>query len=131
LRHLASILRDHVREYDIACRHGGEEFALIMPGSSLETAAERTEAIREMVRQLHLLHRSRMLGTISISTGVAVFPEHGRSWPDLVAVADRALYTAKERGRDCVATGSDERQRPRRRRRRWATSGCSPDLNNY
>jgi len=46
-----------------------------------------------MVRQLHLLHRGRMLGTIS--TGVAVFPEHGRSWPDLIAVADRALYTAK------------------------------------
>jgi diguanylate cyclase (GGDEF)-like protein len=101
LKHPASILRDH----DIACRYGGEEFALIMPGGSLQIAAARAEAIRETVRQLHLLHRGRMLGTISISIGVAVFPEHGRSWPDLVAVADRALYTAKERGRDCVVTG--------------------------
>ena len=86
-------------------RYGGEEFALMMPATSLAHGAERAETLRKAIKQLHLAHRGRTLGTITASFGVAAFPELGASWAEIVNAADRALYQAKADGRDRVVVG--------------------------
>lgn len=105
LKQVAGTLLDHARESDVVSRYGGEEFALVMPGASLADGVERAQALRKAIKQLHLAHRGRTLGTITASFGVAAFPEHGTAWAELVNVADHALYQAKGEGRDRVAAG--------------------------
>ncbi|RWE41664.1 MAG: diguanylate cyclase [Mesorhizobium sp.] len=105
LKQVASTLLDHARESDVVSRYGGEEFALMMPGTSLADAAERAEALRKAIKQLHLTHRGRTLGTITASFGVSAFPELGASWVEIVNAADRSLYQAKADGRDRVVAG--------------------------
>ena len=105
LKQVAATLLDHARESDVVSRYGGEEFALMMPGTSLADGAERAEALRKAIKQLHLAHRGRTLGTITASFGVAAFPELGASWAEIVNAADRALYQAKADGRDRVVAG--------------------------
>ncbi|UVK56847.1 diguanylate cyclase [Mesorhizobium sp. AR02] len=105
LKQVASTLLDHARESDVVSRYGGEEFALMMPGTSLADAAERAEALRKAIKQPHLAHRGRTLGTITASFGVSAFPELGASWVEIVNAADRSLYQAKADGRDRVVAG--------------------------
>jgi diguanylate cyclase (GGDEF)-like protein/PAS domain S-box-containing protein len=105
LKQVAATLLDHARESDVVSRYGGEEFALMMPGTSLADGAERAEALRKAIKQLHLAHRGRTLGTITASFGVAAFPELGASWVEIVNAADRSLYQAKADGRDRVVAG--------------------------
>jgi len=105
LKQVASTLLDHARESDVVSRYGGEEFALMMPGTSLADAAERAEALRKAIKQLHLTHRGRTLGTITASFGVSAFPDLGASWVEIVNAADRSLYQAKADGRDRVVAG--------------------------
>ncbi len=102
LRELGGLLMARVREGDIACRYGGEEFVLILPEAPLEFARRRAEELREAVRQLHVSHRGRIIGPITVSAGVAAFPEHGKTSAALVHAADSALYRAKSEGRDRV-----------------------------
>ncbi len=102
LRELGGLLMARVREGDIACRYGGEEFVLILPEAPLELARRRAEELREAVRQLHVSHRGRIIGPITVSAGVAAFPEHGKTSAALVHAADSALYRAKSDGRDRV-----------------------------
>lgn len=105
LKQVAATLLDHARESDVVSRYGGEEFALMMPGTSIADAAERAEALRKAIKQLHLTHRGRTLGTITASFGVSAFPELGASWVEIVNAADRSLYQAKADGRDRVVAG--------------------------
>ena len=102
LRELAGLLMARVREGDIACRYGGEEFVLIMPEAPLKLARRRAEDLREAVRQLHVSYRGRIIGPITVSAGVAAFPEHGKTSAALIHAADSALYRAKSEGRDRV-----------------------------
>lgn len=102
LKQVAATMLDHAREADVVSRYGGEEFALVMPGASLQEGADRAEALRAAVKQLHVTHRGRTLGTITVSLGVAAYPEHGTGWSELANAADHALYKAKEEGRDRV-----------------------------
>lgn len=115
LKQVAGTLLDHARESDVVSRYGGEEFALMMPGTSLADGAERAEALRKAIKQLHLTHRGRTLGTITASFGVAAFPELGASWTEIVNAADHALYKAKAEGRDRVVTGLEMTDTGRRR----------------
>ena len=69
LRELGGLLMARVREGDIACRYGGEEFVLILPEAPLEFARRRAEELREAVRQLHVSHRGRVIGPITVSAG--------------------------------------------------------------
>ncbi|MBA1145056.1 diguanylate cyclase [Mesorhizobium neociceri] len=105
LKQVAGTLLDHARESDVVSRYGGEEFALMMPAVSLADGVERAEGLRKAIKQLHLAHRGRTLGTITASFGVAAFPELGASWAEIVNAADRALYQAKADGRDRVVAG--------------------------
>jgi diguanylate cyclase (GGDEF)-like protein/PAS domain S-box-containing protein len=105
LKQVAAALLEHARDSDVVSRYGGEEFALMLPGTSLADAAERAEALRKAIKQLHLAHRGRTLGTITASFGVSAFPELGASWVEIVNAADRSLYQAKADGRDRVVAG--------------------------
>ena len=102
LRELGAFLQGHVRGEDIACRCGGEEFTLILPETSLEVARQRAEDIREGVKHLSVQHRHQPLGAITLSLGVASFPDHGETSEAVLRVADAALYRAKHAGRDRV-----------------------------
>jgi two-component system, cell cycle response regulator len=102
LTHIGSLLQARTRREDIACRYGGEEFLLILPGAPIEVARRRAEAMRQEMREATVEHRGRPLGRISVSAGVACFPEHGKTSDELLRAADMALYRAKELGRDRV-----------------------------
>jgi diguanylate cyclase (GGDEF)-like protein/PAS domain S-box-containing protein len=99
---MANLVKNGIREEDIVCRYGGEEFLLIMPGASLEATRERAENLRRMVKNLQVKYQDRFLKSPSISLGVALFPDHGSSGEELIAAADAALYRAKQAGRDRV-----------------------------
>jgi len=99
LRTVAVVLREETRGDDIACRYGGEEFTVIMPGASLATATERAEALRKSVAKLRLRHEGKALPNITISGGVAVFPDHGATLQSVLNKADAALILAKREGR--------------------------------
>jgi diguanylate cyclase (GGDEF)-like protein len=104
LRRMGLLLQGHVRGSDIACRIGGEEFALLLPEVSLPIAYQRAENILETVRRLQIKHRGQVLGAITVSLGVASFPKHGETPEALIRAADRALYQAKEGGRNKLAS---------------------------
>jgi diguanylate cyclase (GGDEF)-like protein len=105
LRELGRFFTLHLRPYDVACRFGGEEFTLILPGSTLETSARQAERLRESVRELTPSFEGRPLGPLSLSLGVAAFPEDGDTAEALLSAADAALYRAKAAGRNRVVAG--------------------------
>jgi len=102
LRELGRLLRDRLRRSDISCRFGGEEFVLVLPGSSLADATQRVEEIRLLVKELQLRHDDQILGRLTVSAGVAASPQHGSTAAELLQAADAALYSAKQAGRDRV-----------------------------
>ncbi|MEK6590862.1 MAG: sensor domain-containing diguanylate cyclase [Nitrospinota bacterium] len=105
LRTIGDFLKSHIRGSDIACRYGGEEFAIILADASQEETQKRAEGLREGVKRMHLQFHGQLLGSISISLGVAIYPLHGITENELLRIADDALYLAKKEGRDRVIIG--------------------------
>jgi len=101
LEALGKLLIANSRGQDIACRYGGEEFVLVMPGASLETAHERAETIRNAFGNLRIKYQDAELHA-TLSLGIAAYPNHGSNGDELLNHADQALYQAKEAGRDRV-----------------------------
>lgn len=99
---LGEFFRKHVRGSDIACRYGGEEFILILSPSTADGALRQAEKIREEATCLRVQHLGQDLGAITLSLGVATFPDHGASAAEILKAADRALYAAKKAGRNRV-----------------------------
>jgi diguanylate cyclase (GGDEF)-like protein len=97
---VAGLLRIWIRSSDIVCRYGGEEFVLVLPGTSLENARVRAEDIRLAIKELDLAHHGVPLGGITVSLGIALFPDHVNDPDSLMQAADAALYAAKNAGRD-------------------------------
>jgi len=108
LRELGGFLQINVREGDIACRYGGEEFILILPEVTISAAVQRAEQLREEFKHRIVKYDGQSLGTITLSFGVALFPLHAATTDALLRQADKALYRAKEAGRDRVETASQE-----------------------
>jgi len=102
LQALGSFLHRNVRGGDIACRYGGEEFTLVLPGTSLEIAQQRVEQLCEGIRVLNIDFKNQILGPLTLSRGIATFPNHGDSGEMVLQAADAALYQAKSEGRDRV-----------------------------
>ncbi|MGZ5442898.1 MAG: diguanylate cyclase [Thermoanaerobaculia bacterium] len=102
LQHLARMMQRVLREDDVVCRYGGEEFVILVPGATLEQLRSTAERLRQETSQLHVRHEGRPLARITISAGIALAPFHGHSAEELIAAADRALYIAKTQGRDRV-----------------------------
>ena len=114
IRRVADAIRASLREYDVPARFGGDEFAVLMPETTLPEAMAVAERIRRGVEAIVLKSGD---GTVpaSVSIGVALFPAHGRTASDLLAAADRAVYQAKALGRNRVwafAEREDENLRP-------------------
>ena len=105
LRELGHFLRTRTRREDIACRYGGEEFALILPEACIEATRQRAELLREEFKHLTVPLRGDSVEGLTLSLGVAVFPAHGSTVEDILRAADRALYRAKAEGRDRVVLG--------------------------
>ena len=108
LQSLADLFRNFFRATDICCRYGGEEFAIILPESSAQDAAARADALRSAVKRLRLRYKKEILGPLSLSAGVAAFPDHGSMGDELLKIADHCLYQSKERGRDIVTVASPQ-----------------------
>jgi len=102
LRALGQFLQVHIRQEDVACRYGGEEFVLILPEAPREVLLQRAEEIRRSIPQLQIFQRGQVLESTTVSLGVAIFPEHGTSGEDLLRAADAALYRSKAAGRNRV-----------------------------
>lgn len=97
LRESAKRIRDAVRRDDIAGRYGGEEIAVVLPGADAEAAKNVAFKIRNALKQAPM---SEARIPVTVSIGIAVFPEMGRDTTSLVKRADQALYQAKHSGRD-------------------------------
>ena len=102
LTRLSDLLQNQVRGEDIVCRMGGEEFVMILPDATLEVGTQRAEAIRVAVNAQSLEYNAHALGKVTVSMGVSVFPDHGSSGSEILEKADKAMYQAKHRGRNCV-----------------------------
>jgi len=107
LKGVARVLKEAVRQVDVAARYGGEEFALILEDSNKEGGLLMAERIRQEVEALRFEHESGPVG-LTISLGLASFPEDGEEKSLLIERADQALYRAKEQGRNQVVLWDDE-----------------------
>jgi diguanylate cyclase (GGDEF)-like protein/PAS domain S-box-containing protein len=99
---LAGFLKGRMRGGDVACRYGGEEFALILPECSLEDGVRRSSQLGEEFRTVRVSYGGGTLDPITLSMGVASYPLHGARPEELLGAADAALYRAKQEGRDRV-----------------------------
>lgn len=104
LRALGNFLQAQVRQEDIACRYGGEEFVLIMPEASLDVVQARAEEIRQGVPRLQIFRQGQLLEGTTISLGVAMYPQHGITGEIVLRAADDAMYQAKAQGRNRLVT---------------------------
>jgi diguanylate cyclase (GGDEF)-like protein/PAS domain S-box-containing protein len=102
LQALGKLLAANTRGGDVACRYGGEEFVLALPGATLEVAHERAEHLRQAIEALRVDYAGATL-SLTISAGIAAYPVHGERVDEVLDNADQALYQAKNDGRNrCV-----------------------------
>jgi diguanylate cyclase (GGDEF)-like protein len=102
LKSVASIITRHFRESDVVCRFGGEEFVVILAGTNLRAALDKATELVKGVRGVPIVHRGQELVGVTLSIGVSSWPECTETPDSLLGQADRALYRAKEMGRDQV-----------------------------
>lgn len=102
LKSLAKILNGQVRQVDIAARYGGEEFAIILPETNIDGARIVGERIRTAVANSPFLINNKKKVGVTVSIGIACFPQCAQSIELLIERADQALYTAKKEGRNRV-----------------------------
>ncbi|MCM8799665.1 MAG: sensor domain-containing diguanylate cyclase [Candidatus Omnitrophica bacterium] len=105
LKEISKILRDHSRKIDYVCRYGGEEFVIILPQTGKKDAISIAERLREKIEMHPFVYAEVMpQHKITISVGVASFPEDGTTNSELIASADRRLYEAKKRGKNQICS---------------------------
>jgi diguanylate cyclase (GGDEF)-like protein len=107
LKEIAYLLKANIRNIDLAARYGGEEFSLILIETDKSPAGIVAEKIRKLVEEHGFAYESSQPdGKLTISTGVATFPEDGEDFDTLVSQADQRLYRAKEAGRNLIFVDS-------------------------
>ncbi|MDO8605137.1 MAG: diguanylate cyclase, partial [Phaeospirillum sp.] len=106
LRVFGALMKRQARGSDICCRYGGEEFLLLLPGTSTEKAVERAEQLRMALAATPVTYGVAQI-TVTASFGVATFPRDGRTSDALIAAADAGLYAAKLAGRNRSSTSPD------------------------
>jgi diguanylate cyclase (GGDEF)-like protein len=108
LARVGELLRHATRESDIACRFGGEEFGVILPGATLTATRNKAEAIRAAYSAMNLEFDGEPLGNLTLSAGVASLPAGKQDWAQVMRTADKALYTAKQAGRNRVIAEAED-----------------------
>ena len=113
LRKLASFLRERTRSTDAVVRYGGEEFAVLMATAESDVAFEQFDRIRaELEKTPFVVPGQADPIYVTISGGVATYPQDGQTFLDLIAVADAGLYHAKENGRNRIFASRNVELRP-------------------
>jgi diguanylate cyclase (GGDEF)-like protein len=97
LKKIGDILKINCRKIDIVCRYGGEEFSLILPANNKKESRLLAERIRKSIAKNNILKYK-----FTISVGVANFPKDSHKKKELIEKADRALYQAKKKGKNCT-----------------------------
>lgn len=106
LRNVGNFLREHLREVDIPSRYGADEFALLFPDTTLETAVRRAENLHSMMKDRSQKDGHGHMRRVTLSMGIAAYPDQGETLCDLVEAAKKALRKAKETGRDRIVSGN-------------------------
>jgi diguanylate cyclase (GGDEF)-like protein/PAS domain S-box-containing protein len=106
LHQLSCLFTENIREEDIVCRYGGDEFIIVLPDTTRATAIERAEHICEIVKKHPFRFAGQPIINISLSLGVAIFPENGQTFEKLMKVVDDTLFCAKHNGRGLVAVAN-------------------------
>jgi len=101
LQYIAKFMNDRIRRGDVLCRYGGEEFVIFMPNAPIDVAYQRAESLRDELANAFIEYEGLHLKT-SFSAGVAGFPAHGSTSDNILNAADKALYQAKNAGRNRV-----------------------------
>jgi len=102
LKRLSDIIKKCIRDVDVFCRYGGEEFVIILPQTPQVEATQIAERIRQQIEKTVIDAGKPGKLKVTVSVGVTSYPENGKSQDDLLAVADQALYRAKGEGRNLV-----------------------------
>jgi diguanylate cyclase (GGDEF)-like protein/PAS domain S-box-containing protein len=101
LKAIADSLSEQSRRGDFACRFGGEEFVITMPNITMDTAYERAQTLRQSLTLLSVPYEYYNL-SVTISMGIACYPENGQTREAILRAADQAMYAAKDAGRDHI-----------------------------
>jgi diguanylate cyclase (GGDEF)-like protein len=109
LRLIAQLLRNNVRESDLACRFGGEELVIVLTECELASALERAETVREAIAAMKIDYDDHTI-TVTASFGVSIHPDNGTEAQGLIQAADQALYEAKRSGRNRVVAAKTGQQ---------------------
>jgi diguanylate cyclase (GGDEF)-like protein len=109
LQEFARALQATARASDVMVRYGGEEFAVLLPETNLGQARIAAERVLESARRIRLPIPGLESGQVTVSVGVSALPEHGDTPESLVKAADKALYAAKNAGRNCVRVSTDSK----------------------
>lgn len=112
LRSISDVMMEMFSGAETVARFGGEEFSILLPNTAPEKAFERAEALRQKIENNVLRYDDRALPKVTISAGVASFPANGTSPQELLREADRALYQAKDHGRNRVMLAEPPAGRP-------------------
>ena len=104
---VARVLSESFRNTDLVARYGGEEFAGLFPGMSLEDATRRLEGLRATIEDLTIRLDSGRTARVTVSIGVAIWPQDGVNLTEALALADLRLYQAKNTGRNRVVTSAE------------------------
>jgi len=105
LKILGDLLIKLFRGEDVPCRYGGDEFTIVLPEASVSEAFRRAEQFRETFKKTDFVYEGRTFSPLTLSLGIAAYPDHGASVERLLQTADAASYTAKLQGRDRVMIG--------------------------
>ena len=109
MKELGSFLAKKVRREDIPCRYGGDEFVIILPDASRFATFERAGFLCTQVNQIGFIFEGNLLDAVTLSVGVAVFPEHGVTSTHIMRAADKALFQAKHEGRARVVVADEHK----------------------
>jgi diguanylate cyclase (GGDEF)-like protein len=101
LKTLAQMLKDSIRQDDIVARFGGEEFIILLPHTGMDFAFEKAEELRNMIEKLTIRDKT-ISASVTVSMGVSTFPTLAQNETVLLTSADKALYKAKNSGKNCV-----------------------------
>lgn len=107
LRAVAEVLASSFRTTDLVARYGGEEFAGLFPGMGLDDAARRLETLRARIERMTIRIDPSRTAKVTVSIGVAMWPEDGAELKDVLSLADFRLYQAKNTGRNRLVTTTD------------------------